>query len=227
MPGRSPTNLAHRAYGRPVTESDLAYLMRFYNEGRLDNQPFDKGVEEIVAGVLASPDFLYRSIRGSKNAVKTSEFPLTDLELARRLSFFLWNTPPDAELLKLAEANGLSKPGVVDAQVKRMLADPKASSLVSGFAMKWLNLTSLDSVQPDAKIFRGFNATLRRDFDEEAELFLASILLENKSVAGFADVGSDVHEQSARPPLRTEQRAHHVGVQAGHVDRSEPLRSAG
>ena len=176
------TNLAHRAYGRPVTESDLAYLMRFYNEGRLDNQPFDKGVEEIVAGVLASPDFLYRSIRGSKSALKTSEVPLTDLELARRLSFFLWNTPPDAELLKLAEANGLSRPGVVDAQVKRMLADPKASSLVSGFAMKWLNLTSLDSVQPDAKIFRGFNATLRHDFEEEAELFLASILLENKSV---------------------------------------------
>jgi hypothetical protein len=176
------TNLAHRAYGRPVVDSDLAYLMRFYNEGRLDNQPFDKGVEEIVAGVLSSPDFLYRSIRGSKNAVRTNGFALSDLELARRLSFFLWNTPPDTELLRLAEANGLSKPGVVDAQVKRMLADPKASSLVSGFAMKWLNLTSLDSVQPDAQIFRGFNATLRRDFNQEAELFLSSILLENKSV---------------------------------------------
>jgi hypothetical protein len=114
--------------------------------------------------------------------VRTGEFALSDLELARRLSYFIWNTPPDAELLKLAEANGLSKPGVVDAQVKRMLADPKASSLVSGFAMKWLNLNSLDSVQPDAKIFAGFNATLRRDFAQEAELFLGSILLENKSV---------------------------------------------
>lgn len=176
------SNLAHRAYGRPVAESDLAYLMRFYNEGRMDNQPFDKGVEQIVAAVLASPDFLYRAIRGPKTAVKTGEFALTDLELARRLSFFIWNTPPDAELLKLAEANGLSKPGAVDAQVKRMLADPKASSLVSGFAMKWLNLNSLDSVQPDAKIFAGFNATLRNDFAREAELFLGSILLENKSV---------------------------------------------
>jgi hypothetical protein len=175
-------NLAHRAYARPVTESDLAYLMRFYNEGRLDNQPFDKGVEQIVAAVLASPDFLYRSIRGPKTAVKGTAFALTDLELARRLSYFIWNTPPDAELLKLAEANGLSKPGVVDAQVKRMLADPKASSLVSGFAMKWLNLTSLDSVQPDARIFQGFNATLRRDFSQEAELFLGSVLLQNKSV---------------------------------------------
>ena len=175
-------NLAHRAFGRPVTEADMAYLMRFYNEGRLDNQPFDSGVEEIVAGVLASPDFLYRSIRGPKTTVRTSEFALTDLELARRLSFFLWNTPPDAELLKLAESNGLTKPGVVNAQVKRMLADPKASSLVSGFALKWLNLNTLDSVQPDAKIFQGFNATLRLDFLEESELFLSSILLENKSV---------------------------------------------
>ena len=123
-------NLAHRAYSRPVTDADMAYLMRFYNEGRLDNQPFDSGVEEIVAGVLSSPDFLYRSIRGAKTAVKTGEFALTDLELARRLSFFLWNTPPDAELLKLAESNGLTKPGALNAQVKRMLADPKASSLV-------------------------------------------------------------------------------------------------
>jgi mono/diheme cytochrome c family protein len=179
------TNLAHRAYGRPVLESDLAYLMRFYNEGRLDKQPFDKGVEGIVAGVLASPDFLYRAIRGSKSArttAKTNGVALTDLELARRLSFFLWNTPPDAELLRLAEAKGLSKPGIVDAQVKRMLADAKASSLVSGFAMKWLNLNSLDSVQPDAKIFQGFNATLRGDFQKEAELFLSSILSQDKSV---------------------------------------------
>jgi hypothetical protein len=176
------TNLAHRAYARPVTEADLTYLMRFYNEGRLDNQPFDRGVEQIVAAVLASPDFLYRAIRGPKTAVRTSTFALADLELARRLSYFIWNTPPDAELLKLAEANGLTKPGVVDAQVKRMLADPKAQSLVSGFAMKWLDLTGLDSVQPDAKIFQGFNATLRRDFAQEAEMFLGSILLENKSV---------------------------------------------
>ncbi len=175
-------NLAHRAYARPVTESDLTYLMRFYNEGRLDNQPFDKGVEQIVAAVLASPDFLYRSIRVPKTAVRGSEFALADLELARRLSYFIWNTPPDAELLKLAESNGLSKPGVVDAQVKRMMADPKASSLVTSFAMKWLNLNSLDVVQPDPKIFNGFNATLRRDFMQEAELFLGSILLENKSV---------------------------------------------
>ncbi len=204
-------NLAHRAYSRPVTEADMAYLMRFYNEGRLDNQPFDSGVEEIVAGVLSSPDFLYRAIqgqisRGAKTAIKTSEFALTDLELARRLSFFLWNTPPDAELLKLAESNGLTKPGVINAQVKRMLADPKASSLVTGFAMKWLNLNTLDSVQPDAKIFQGFNATLRGDFLKEAEMFLSSILLEDKSVLDLL---------TSDQTFMNNRLARHYGIQNG------------
>jgi hypothetical protein len=190
-----------------VTEADMAYLMRFYNEGRLDNQPFDSGVEEIVAGVLASPDFLYRSIRGPKTAgPKTSEFALTDLELAKRLSFFLWNTPPDAELLKLAESNGLTKPGAVNAQVKRMLADPKAPSLVTGFAMKWLNLNTLDSVVPDAKIFQGFNATLRRDFQQEAELFLSGILLENKSVLDLL---------TSDQTFMNNRLARHYGIQNG------------
>ena len=135
-----------------------------------------------MAAVLASPDFLFRSIQAPKGVSKNSEFPLSDLELASRLSFFLWNTGPDAELLKLAESNQLSKPGVVDAQVKRMLADPKAESLVTSFAMKWLNLNSLDLVQPDPKIFNTFNATLRKDFITEAEKFLSSILLENRNV---------------------------------------------
>jgi hypothetical protein len=139
-------------------------------------------VEQIVAAVLASPDFLYRSIRGAKGVPKTAEFALTDLELAKRLSFFIWSTPPDETLLKLAEANGLTKPGVLDAQVKRMMADPKAKSLVSGFAMKWLNLNTLESVVPDPMIFNGFSATLRRDFATEAEMFLGNILLQNRSV---------------------------------------------
>ena len=175
-------NLAHRAYRRPVTADDIALLTRFYNEGRLDNGTFDQGVTEIVAAVLASPDFLFRSIQTPKGVSKTTEFPLSDLELASRVSFFLWSTGPDAELLKLAETHQLTKPGVLDAQMKRMMADPKAESLVTSFAMKWLNLNSLDLVQPDAKIFNGFNASLRKDFMTEAEKFLSSILLENRSV---------------------------------------------
>jgi len=175
-------NLAHRAYRRPVTADDVSHLMRFYDEGRLDHGTFDQGVTEIVAAVLASPDFLFRSIETPKNVSKNGEFPLNNLELASRLSFFLWNTGPDAELLKLAETRQLTKPGVVDAQVKRMLADPKAESLVTSFAMKWLNLNTLDLVQPDAKIFAGFTATMRKDYTTEAEKFLESVLLQNKNV---------------------------------------------
>jgi hypothetical protein len=175
-------NLAHRAYRRPVTDDDVSRLMNFYNEGRLDNGSFDQGVTEIVAAVLASPDFLFRDIQTPKAISKNSAFPLSDLELATRLSFFIWNTGPDAELLKLAETKQLTKPGVVDSQVKRMMADPKAESLVTSFAMKWLNLNSLDLVQPDAKIFPAFNATMRKDYMTEAEKFLESILLQNKSV---------------------------------------------
>ena len=175
-------NLAHRAYRRPVTPDDVTHLMHFYDEGRLDKGTFDEGITEVVAAVLASPDFLFRSIQAPKGVSKNSEFPLSDLELASRLSFFIWNTGPDAELLKLAETHQLSKPGALDAQVKRMMADPKAESLVTSFAMKWLNLNSLDLVQPDPKIFRGFDATMRRDFQKEAQMFLGSILLENKNV---------------------------------------------
>jgi mono/diheme cytochrome c family protein len=175
-------NLAHRAYRRPVTADDVARLMRFYEEGRLENGTFDQGVTELVAAVLTSPDFLFRSIQAPKTMSKNGEFPLSDLELASRLSFFLWNTGPDEELLKLAEQKQLTKPGALDAEVRRMLADPKAQSLVTSFAMKWLNLNSLDLVQPDPKIFNNFNATLRKDFTTEAEKFLASVLLENRSV---------------------------------------------
>jgi mono/diheme cytochrome c family protein len=174
--------LERRAFRRPVTADDVDRLMPFYEAGRKNGGSFDEGIEQMVAAVLASPDFLYRAIRGPKGTSPNSEFALTDLELASRLSFFLWNSGPDDELLALAASNGLSKPGVLDKQVRRMLVDPKASSLVTSFAMKWLNLTTLDSVQPDPKLFPAFNDQLRRDFAKEAEDFIASILLENRSV---------------------------------------------
>ncbi len=174
--------LARRAYRRPVTADDVARLMPFYEAGRENGGSFDQGIEQVVAAVLASPDFLYRAIRAPDGTAPNSEFALTDLELASRLSFFLWNTGPDEELLTLAASGGLTKPGAMEKQVKRMLADPKASSLVTSFAMKWLNLTTLDSVQPDPKLFPGFNEQLRHDFSKEAEDFISSILLEDRSV---------------------------------------------
>jgi hypothetical protein len=200
-------NLARRAFRRPVTTEDLNRLMPFYDEERRgaqarqgaasnnDRGTFDQGIEQIVAAVLVSPQFLYRSIRGpNKGSAPDSEFALTDLELASRLSFFLWNTGPDEELLTLASANGLTRPGIREAQgrqpaasilekqVRRMLADPRASSLVTSFAMKWLNLTTLDQVAPDPKLFPAFDEQLRRDFSTEAEAFIGSIFSEDRSV---------------------------------------------
>jgi len=166
-------NLARRAFRRPVTAEDMKRLMPFYEAGRQNGGTFDHGIEQVVAAVLVSPQFLYRTLKGPT---------LTDLELASRLSFFLWNTGPDEELLTLAAANGLTRPGVLDRQVKRMLADPKASSLVTSFAMKWLTLTNLDQVIPDPKLFPGFNEQLRHDFSMEAEAFIGSIFSDDRSV---------------------------------------------
>jgi hypothetical protein len=180
--GRIVLRLAQRAFRHTVTRDDIARLMPFYEAARQNGGSFDDGIEQLVTAVLASPDFLYRAIRGPKGTPRGAEFALTGLELASRLSFFLWNTPPDDELLTVASVDGLSKPGALEKQVRRMLADPKASSLVTSFAMKWLNLTTLDSVQPDPKLFPAFNEQLRHDFAKEAEDFIGSILLEDRSV---------------------------------------------
>jgi hypothetical protein len=174
-------NLARRAFRRPATPEDMNRLMPFYETERRNGGTFDQGIEQLVASVLVSPQFLYRTIRGPV---------LTDLELASRLSFFLWNTGPDEELLTLASANGLTRPGVpsnLEKQVRRMLADPKASSLATSFAMKWLNLTTLDQVVPDPNLFPAFAKPLeaeqwRRDFSTEAETFIGSLFSDDRSV---------------------------------------------
>ena len=176
-------NLARRAFRRPVSEADVTSLMRFYETGRKEGGNFDKGIERLVAAVLASPEFLYRTIRGAQAQgarAAAADVALTDYELATRLSFFIWNTGPDDELLKLAASKELSKPAVMDAQVKRMLADPRASSLVTNFAMKWLGLNELDTIKPDQQIFTGFNDQLKNDLVTEAETFITSVLLENR-----------------------------------------------
>ena len=196
-------NLARRAFRRPVTPEDTDRLMPFYEAGREGGGSFDQGIEQVVAAVLASPDFLYRGIRGPKGTAPSTEFALTDLELASRLSFFLWNTGPDQELLTLAAGGGLAKPGAMEKQVRRMLADPRASSLVTSFAMKWLNLTTLEQVVPDPKLFPNFNDQLRRDFYNEAEAFLGSILLEDRPVLDLL---------SANHTFLNERLARHYGI---------------
>jgi hypothetical protein len=188
-------SLAHRAFRRPVTTDEVTRLLQFYETARKGGGSFDQGIEQMVAAVLASPNFLYRGISG----VPT----LTDLELASRLSFFLWNTGPDQELLTLAESRGLTRPGAMEKQVKRMLSDPRASSLVTNFAMKWLNLDSLESVKPDPVLFPGFNDQLRRDFSSEAEAFVSSILLEDRNVVDLL---------SADYTYLNERMARHYGI---------------
>jgi hypothetical protein len=180
---RITESLARRAFRRPVTADDVARLMPFYEAGRKGAGGFEDGIEQLVAAVLASPDFLYRAIRPPKAATaKDGEFALSDLELASRLSFFLWSQGPDKELLDIAAAGGFTKPGVIDAQVRRMLADPRSSSLVTSFAMKWLNLDDLDSVKPDPQLFPRFSEALRKDLTVEVESFIGSILQEDRSV---------------------------------------------
>jgi mono/diheme cytochrome c family protein len=177
---RIAETLARRAFRRPVADADLARLMPFYEAGRTEGG-FDRGIERLVAAVLVSPEFLYRTIRGSQPQAGT-EFALTDYELATRLSFFLWNTGPDEELFRLASSRELGTPAVLDAQVTRMLADPRASSLVTNFATKWLGLDGLDGIKPDQQIFTGFTDQLRRDLVTEAETFVQSVLLENRPI---------------------------------------------
>src|SRR5687768_1811682 len=178
-------SFAHRAFRRPVTADEVTRLLQFYDAARKSGGTFDQGIEQVVAAILASPRFLYRGISGTPVAGRAganTELALTDLELASRLSFFLWNTGPDRELLTLAESRGLTRPGAIEKQVRRMLADPQASSLVTNFAMKWLTLDSLSSVKPDPVLFPGFTDQLRDDFATEAEAFVSSIFLNDRSV---------------------------------------------
>jgi hypothetical protein len=179
---RIAANLARRAFRRPVDEHDIDRLMPFYQAGRKGGGSFDDGVKQLVAAVLSSPDFLYRVVVPPKALAENRAYPLSDIELASRLSFFLWCEGPDDELLSLASAKQLHDPMVLDAQVRRMLADSRAESLVTSFAMKWLDLDKLDSVDPDPKLFPAFTPALRQDFTQEAERFLASVLSDDRNV---------------------------------------------
>jgi hypothetical protein len=179
---RIARNMATQAFRRPATDADMQYLMKFYDLGRQEPGGFDAGVTELVIAILSSPDFLYRAIPASTKPGESR--PLTDLELASRLSFFLWNTGPDKTLIDLAAAGKLSDNATLDAQVERMLKDPRASSLVENFALAWLNVDELEKVEP---IDRAFTPALRNNFETEIRMFLSSVLLENRSVVDLLD----------------------------------------
>src|SRR5262245_26698322 len=172
-------NLAQHAFRRPVQDEDIAPLMRFYDRAsKIDG--FEAGVRESLAAILASPHFLYRA----EAAVDEGARALNDLELASRLSFFLWSSIPDDELLDVAKKNELSKPDVLAAQVRRMMADPKAISLTRDFAFQWLNIAKMDGIVPSAALFSYASGVYdpRPAFKKELELFMDSILRSDRPV---------------------------------------------
>jgi hypothetical protein len=166
------TTLARRAYRRPVTDDDVAVLMTFFDAGRRDG--FEAGIETALQRLLVSPDFLFRIEVEPRRTAPGTPYRVSDVELASRLSFFLWSTGPDDELLDLAARGRLRTAGVLDRQVRRMMADPRSSALVANFAAQWLQLRDLRGAVPDPDLFPEFDENLRDAFRQETELFVES-----------------------------------------------------
>jgi hypothetical protein len=181
------SSLARRAYRRPVTAADTDPLMKLFAAGRADGGNFDSGVEMGLSGILVSPEFLFRVEEAPATDAKGVTYRLPDLDLASRLSFFIWSSIPDKELLGLAEKNRLHDPAVLSAQVRRMLADPKSKALVENFAGQWLRLRNVADWKPDPDKFKEVDATLRNAFERETELFFENIVTEDRSVLEFID----------------------------------------
>jgi mono/diheme cytochrome c family protein len=175
------STLARRAYRRPVTDADLAGLLGFYERGRREGG-FERGIELALRGVLVSPKFIFRVERDPASVAPGAPYRISDLELASRLSFFLWSSIPDDELLTVASQGRLRRPDVLDRQVRRMLADRRAGALVDNFAGQWLHIRNLRSTTPDKNEFPDFDDNLRQAFEREMHLFVGSILSEDRSV---------------------------------------------
>jgi mono/diheme cytochrome c family protein len=199
------TTLARRAYRRPVTADDLDPLMELYAAGRAEGSTFDAGIEQALRLILASPKFLFRvetpptAAGGVQPRAVSGVEPVSGLELASRLSFFLWSSIPDDELLTLAGQGRLKEPAVLQAQVERMLRDPRSRALVDSFATQWLRLRNLRSHTPIARDFPNFDNELREAFRIETELFFGSIIREDRSVLDLLNADyTYVNERLAR-----------------------------
>jgi hypothetical protein len=174
------TTLARRAFRRPVTHADVEPLYAFYEQGRRGGD-FDRGIQTALEALLVSPEFLFRIERDPPRAEPGTAHRLSDVELASRLSFFLWSTMPDAELADVAERGGLKEPVALERQVRRMLDDPRAGALVSNFAGQWLHLRNLSAVTPDPGVLP-FDEALREAFTTETSLFVSSLFREDRSL---------------------------------------------
>ena len=196
------STLQRRAYRRPVTDEDIQSLMPFYTAGRTEGG-FDLGIQRALQRLLMSPQFLFRVEHDPSNAAAGSSHPVSDLELASRLSFFIWSSIPDDELLSVASQGKLRQPGVLEQQVRRMLADPRSSSLVTNFAEQWLYLRDIEAKKPNEILFPDFDESLRAAFRTETDLFLDSVLRANVSVLELL---------SANYTFVNERLAKHYGI---------------
>jgi mono/diheme cytochrome c family protein len=195
-------NLARRAYRRPVTDADVRPLLALYTSARARGD-FDYGIEEAIQGLLVAPDFIFRVEQDRKPVGTSRAFRISDVELASRLSFFIWSSVPDDQLLDLAVAGRLSSPAVLAQQVRRMLDDPKSRSLVTNFAGQWLFIRNLATVNPDPVAFPDWDESLRAGFQAETELFFESVLRENRSALELL---------SANYTFLNERLAKHYGI---------------
>jgi len=190
--------LGRRAYRRPISDAELTELLKFYADGR-SGATFDAGIELALRRVLMSPEFLFRVERAPAGGAKGTAYRISDFDLASRLSFFIWSSIPDDQLLDAAAAGTLKTPAALRKQVQRMLADPRANALSDNFAGQWLQLRTLEGSSPNEYLFPNFGENLRRDFRRETELFFESILHDNRSVLDFITADyTFVNERLAR-----------------------------
>ena len=193
------SRLARRAYRRPVRTEDVDTLLDFYESGRESGGSFDAGVQLALERMLVDPDFLLRIARDPDGAAPGAPYHLSDVEVASRLAFFLWGSVPDDALLDAAAQGRLNQPAALDTQVRRMLADPRAASLVDDFAAQWLHLRNLEDVKGDPVPFPDFDDNLVEAFRQETTLFLASTLRDDRSVLDLLDADyTFVDERLAR-----------------------------
>jgi len=174
------STLARRAYRKPI-DTEIDTLLSFYESGRKKDN-FDTGIESALRFILTSPKFLFRDEPDPANVAAGTVYPVSDLELASRMSFFIWSSVPDDQLLTIAAQGRLKDPAVLERQVKRMLADPKSKALVDNFAAQWLFVRNLQSVLPDTQTFPNFDDNLRQAFRKETELFFESVMREDRNI---------------------------------------------
>jgi len=203
------STLARRAYRRPVTDNDMETLLTFYQQGR-NKKTFDQGIESAMRRIISGPEFIFRTETDPPSVAANTPYRISDLELASRLSFFLWSTIPDEQLFAVANQGRLHEQAVLEAQVRRMLNDPKSDALIANFASEWLQLRNLRGLVPDPNVFPDFDDNLRQAFSKETELLFGSVLREDRNVTDLL---------TADYTFVNERLARHYGISGVYGDR--------